>query len=259
MNNDRKLKRKREKEEEKAKKPKIEQNVTKVEIKSLRQKVPRKIKLSSMENIKSNFHIGVDLSLDNLMTCSMLKMLARQLLFCYNDNKKQSKPSQLWFINQQERLKRTMQLSYKGHENWDINWFQNDLMKLPFNKTDIIYLSSDSETTLEKLETGKIYIIGGLVDRNSHKGYCRNKAVSLGLQTAKLPLEKFVNFQSLKRPLTVNHVCEIISKVNSSIIESKDDEPSLDSNLTSITNKTWENAIITTLPQRKNAKIKTNL
>lgn len=39
-----------------------------------------------------------------------------------------------------------------------------------------MYLSADSPNTITQLEKGKVYIIGGLVDRNAHKGLCLRKA-----------------------------------------------------------------------------------
>lgn len=42
---------------------------------------------------------------------------------------------------------------------------------------DLVYLTADSPDTITQLEQGKVYILGGLVDRNAHKGLCFRKAM----------------------------------------------------------------------------------
>lgn len=56
----------------------------------------------------------------------------------------------------------------------------------------MVYLTADSDKELETLERGKVYVLGGIVDRNRHKGICSGKAAQLGVQTAKLPLGRYV-------------------------------------------------------------------
>lgn len=38
-----------------------------------------------------------------------------------------------------------------------------------FPQKDLIYLTADAEETMEDVDESKVYIIGGLVDRNRHK------------------------------------------------------------------------------------------
>ena len=56
----------------------------------------------------------------------------------------------------------------QGYDRWDIKFEEKDYTEL-FDKSDIVYLTAESDNTLETLEPNKVYIIGGLVDRNQHK------------------------------------------------------------------------------------------
>jgi tRNA (guanine9-N1)-methyltransferase len=73
----------------------------------------------------------------------------------------------------------------------------------------LVYLSSDSPHTLETLSPYTSYIIGGIVDKNRHKGICYRRAVALGIPTAKLPIGEYMVMQS-RTVLAVNHVVEIM-------------------------------------------------
>lgn len=79
----------------------------------------------------------------------------------------------------------------------------------PSERKQLVYLTSDAEETIEQLDTNTAYIIGGIVDRNRHKGATFQKAQEQGVRTAKLPIKE--NFElSATHVLTVNHVFEIL-------------------------------------------------
>ena len=77
------------------------------------------------------------------------------------------------------------------------------------SEPQLVYLSSDSEHTLDRLQPYTTYIIGGIVDKNRHKGLCHKRAVELGIPTAKLPIGEYMEMQS-RTVLATNHVVEIM-------------------------------------------------
>lgn len=100
---------------------------------------------------------------------------------------------------------------------------------------EIIYLSSESDNTLSELKPNSTYIIGGLVDKNRHKGVCHKRAEERGIKTAKLPIGEFLEMRS-RQVLVTNHVLEIMLKW----LEFGD----------------WGKAFMAVLPERKGAKLR---
>lgn len=103
------------------------------------------------------------------------------------------------------------------------------------SEPQFVYLSSDSDQTLDRLEPYTTYIIGGIVDKNRHKGLCHARAVELGIPTAKLPIGEYMEMQS-RTVLATNHVVEIM--VN--WLEEGD----------------WGKAFLKAIPKRKEATLK---
>jgi tRNA (guanine9-N1)-methyltransferase len=94
----------------------------------------------------------------------------------------------------------------------------------------LVYLSAESENVLDKLESGTCYVIGGLIDKNRHKGHCYNLATKAGIPTARLPIDEYVKL-STRKVLTTNHVVEILVK----FLETGD----------------WEKSFVEIIPTRK--------
>jgi tRNA (guanine9-N1)-methyltransferase len=101
----------------------------------------------------------------------------------------------------------------------------------------IVYLTSDSPYTLERLEPYTSYVIGGIVDKNREKGLCYKKAVEHKVRTAKLPIGEYMAMQS-RYVLTTNQVVEIMAKW----LECGD----------------WSEAFLHAIPPRKGAVVKKN-
>ncbi|PVH88010.1 hypothetical protein DL98DRAFT_509519 [Cadophora sp. DSE1049] len=101
----------------------------------------------------------------------------------------------------------------------------------------IVYLTADSDDTLSVLSPNTTYIIGGIVDKNRHKGICYKRATERGIKTARLPIGEYMTMQS-RSVLAVNHVVEIML----AWMEIGD----------------WGEAFLKVIPKRKEAKLKTN-
>ncbi|KFA66861.1 hypothetical protein S40285_02327 [Stachybotrys chlorohalonatus IBT 40285] len=107
----------------------------------------------------------------------------------------------------------------------------------PLNEvfSDVVYLTSDSPYTLDRIEPHTTYVIGGLVDHNREKGLCYRLARERGIRTAKLPIGQFMVMQS-RQVLATNHVVEIMLKW----LEVED----------------WGNAFLSVIPKRKGGRLR---
>lgn len=76
-------------------------------------------------------------------------------------------------------------------------------------------------------------ITGGLVDHNCHKGLCHKLAVENGIKHGRLPLDKFLLMKA-RKVLTIDHVFEILLRITEG--------------------KTWQEAFLQVLPERKRAQ-----
>lgn len=125
------------------------------------------------------------------MTEKEIASLASQIRYCYSYNKKISHPCLFAATSLRGR---TLALLEKetGYSEWINRCFTGSSQPLEEyykdNLQNAVYLTSDSENTIRELDDGKIYVIGGIVDRNRLKGIAMGRAEELGVATAKLPL-----------------------------------------------------------------------
>ncbi|KAL3135605.1 hypothetical protein ABBQ38_006086 [Trebouxia sp. C0009 RCD-2024] len=154
--------------------------------------------------------IVIDLDFEEQMTETEIKSLCGQLQYCYSSNTRSAVPCHLYFTSMQGGIAKQAEKQLSGMENWHVT--RQQMPYIDFfqeRKIDLVYLTADSPNELSELDGSKLYIIGGIVDRNRHKNICFNKAVSQDIQTARLPIEAYIKLASSK-VLTVNHVVEIL-------------------------------------------------
>lgn len=187
--------------------------------------------------------IVLDCGFDDLMMDKERKSLASQVTRCYSDNHKAPYQAHLVISSFGGHLKERFDGLLAGHhQSWKNvrflegdfvdaateakSWMQGDgggrlkgvfaneddsaqVLTEPSENGEVVYLTSDSPDTLTELRPYSTYIIGGLVDRNRHKGICYKRAMDRGMKTAKLPIGDYMQMTS-RFVLATNHVAEIM-------------------------------------------------
>ncbi|KAL9606907.1 MAG: hypothetical protein Q9167_008118 [Letrouitia subvulpina] len=188
--------------------------------------------------------IIIDCGFDELMLDAERTSLASQITRCYSDNQKSPFQTHLAISSFGGHLKERFETVLAGHhQNWKGVTFHDDdfeqvavqataimhsfkggklagifeTNQLPqqtsatedFETGELVYLTSDSPNTLTHLQPYSTYVLGGLVDRNRHKGLCYKRAMDRGIKTAKFPIGEYMHMAS-RFVLATNHVMEIM-------------------------------------------------
>jgi len=152
--------------------------------------------------IKTCMKVVIDCDFAECMSDKELNSLSKQIMYCHSENKKSIKPVNLILTGWGDSSFQG-RLNQHSAYNWGIDIYpkkeesgenQDEESKEEakgeshswysqlFDKTKLVYLTADSPNTLESFDDDKIYIIGGIVDRNRHiKIYASTKQQSTRL------------------------------------------------------------------------------
>ena len=181
--------------------------------------------------------VAIDLSFSGLMTDNEARSLASQLAASHGTNTKAVVPLDLQIVGVNASTTEGMALAKFDSHRWASSRAHgakvvSTAMEACYSREDIVYLSADANETLSDLDVDKVYVIGGLVDRNRHKGASLARAQALGLASARLPVSE--NMAGCGHGvLTVNHLVHLLQLRCS--------------------NLTWARALEAVIPARKHA------
>uniref|UniRef100_A0A7E4V8P8 tRNA (guanine(9)-N(1))-methyltransferase n=1 Tax=Panagrellus redivivus TaxID=6233 RepID=A0A7E4V8P8_PANRE len=153
--------------------------------------------------------VAIDLDFVEYMNESDLKNSLTQVALCYGTNRRLPQPLQLYACGVNEHIMNLAE-SIGIFKNWDIH-LKSDKIDTVFTPNEIVYLTAESDNVLTELDESKVYIIGGLVDHNHHKGLCHGIATKKGYGHARLAIEENVKLDS-RKVLTINHVFDILAR-----------------------------------------------
>ncbi|XP_058063377.1 tRNA methyltransferase 10 homolog A [Anopheles bellator] len=198
----------------------------------------KELKLRQIDYSKATCEVAVDLSFDDLMIEKDVAKCVKQLLRIYTLNRRAENPIPLYFTGIVEDGAVRKHLDrYDGYNHWDVRINSLHFLDI-FPREKLIYLTSESDNVLERIEADHVYVIGGLVDHNQYKGHCHRLAESYGIRHARLPLVEYLVFKT-RTILTINQVFEILLNIHQG--------------------RTWLQTLLDVVPIRKGAKAKESL
>lgn len=190
-----------------------------------------------MKDSENKVTVVIDLNFSELMSEADSKKLRKQILRCYSMNRSAKAPVQLHLTSCSQKMRDEMEGSNSGFSHWDIHVTDQTYMQLfggEEGRKSLVYLTRDSENVLPEASVikneAKVYVIGGLVDHNVHKGLTLSRSQSEGISHARLPIAEHLKM-CRTQVLTVNHVFELL------LLVSQGTE--------------WPDALKTVIPQRK--------
>eukprot|EP00878_Enallax_costatus_P004493 GHUV01004733.1.p1 GENE.GHUV01004733.1~~GHUV01004733.1.p1 ORF type:complete len:248 (+),score=78.48 GHUV01004733.1:90-746(+) len=147
------------------------------------------------------------------MTPADLKSLCQQISYSYSGAVNRDQQLHLHLLGATADLEAALHKQMPGHVHWAATKSEKNFKEYFKDRLqDLVYLTADSPDELSQLDPSKVYIIGGIVDRNKHKGICYQRAQEAGIATAKLPIRKYVKLQT-SAVITVNQVVDILIRV----------------------------------------------
>ncbi|KAJ2161052.1 tRNA (guanine(9)-N(1))-methyltransferase [Coemansia sp. RSA 552] len=204
-----------------------------------RQRYKRRVALGEVparrlpsEQTRSGYQIAIDMSFDDKMSDKEIKSVCSQVLRCYAANRQAASRVDLHVTQLQEKSQQRFDTVIVDHVNWSkdyISFHDTEYLDL-FAKESLVYLTADSPNVAQELDPEKVYIVGGLVDKNRYPRLTLDQAEKQGIAHAQLPIGQYIQL-STRKVVTVNQIFEILLK----FVETRD----------------WKTAFLDVIPQRK--------
>lgn len=157
--------------------------------------------------------IVLDCAYDSLMLDHVSRYAAEEIRECFKINQKNMHPFDMHIcvsdlesttlMHLENRLPKLLQASFP------VDIHTKSVADL-FPPEKLIYLTSYSQNVLDKYDQNDIYVIGGAIEKCIPKPASLNRAKELGIRTAKLPLDRYLNWGMRKKQLRLDDITQIL-------------------------------------------------
>ncbi|XP_012585332.1 PREDICTED: mitochondrial ribonuclease P protein 1 [Condylura cristata] len=153
-----------------------------------------------------------DMAYDDYMNPKEMQYTVSQLLESEGWNRRNVDPFHIYFCNLKTEGSYHRELVKRYGEKWNkllLTATEKSYVDI-FPKDSIIYLTADSPNVMTSFKHDKIYIVGSFVDKHMHPGASLAKAKRLKLATECLPLDKYLQWDSGTKNLTLDQMMRIL-------------------------------------------------
>ncbi|NXS14054.1 TM10C methyltransferase, partial [Neodrepanis coruscans] len=153
-----------------------------------------------------------DMSYEKDMSVLEVSLTVKQLIMSESCNRRSVDPFHIHLCNfQDDSLFHKEFIKHYG-EAWSklLITVTDQCYTEVFPKDKLIYLTADSPKVMKTFDHDKIYIVGSMVDKNIKTGVSLARAKRLGLETAALPLDKYLLWNSGAKNLTLDQMMHIL-------------------------------------------------
>ena len=168
--------------------------------------------------LKTGLKVAIDCSMQEQMSPKELSRLARHIQFAYSSNLRAEQPFHLYLtgLKKDSKLYETCNQQCSGFSNYLLDVIETDHHEY-FKMESLVYLTPDSPNALVDLDPTNVYMIGGLVDESIDWGLTFEKASKIGLNTARLPVDIYMEKTnpSSNCVLPLNQVIDILLDIHS--------------------------------------------
>ncbi|NWR18490.1 TM10C methyltransferase, partial [Emberiza fucata] len=153
-----------------------------------------------------------DMSYEKEMSVREVSNTVRQIVMSESSNRRSVDPFHIHFCNFKDDSLYHREFIKNYREAWDklLITVTDQCYTEIFPKDKLIYLTADSPKVMKAFDHDKIYIVGSLVDKSIKRGVSLARAKRLGLETAALPLDKYLMWSTGAKNLTLDQMMHIL-------------------------------------------------
>jgi len=175
--------------------------------------------------------VALECSYGSRMSARERQSLAHQIVRIYGINRNAERPLSLFLTALSDANSSPGSLPSDGFwKEWPDITRVSERAEEHWPYDELVWLSPDAHDPLLELDLGKVYIVGGIIDRSVISKLTLRRASEKGISCQRLPLKEHAPARNVHPILTPLAVISILSAVHSG--------------------SSWEQAIAASLPQR---------